>query len=198
VFRVNHAGGIWVATSNLGKIGTSTNGTSWTQRTSPFSGFIYRPGYGAGLWVVGNSTGEIATSTDGIDWALEDSDPFTGSTELVRWPLWAADQWVIVGGLGGTIGRIVTAPWAAEEPDSYYLTGVIRDANGDPCARTVRLFRRSTGALLASTTSHETTGVYEFAGLLTDAEVVAVAYDDEGGTLYNDLIGRVIPGLDER
>lgn len=72
-----------------------------------------------------------------------------------------------------------------------YVSGVIRDDTGTPCARTVRAYDRATGALLSSTTSNAATGAYT---LSTGAgEVQRVVLDDAGGTLYNDLIDRVMP-----
>lgn len=72
------------------------------------------------------------------------------------------------------------------------VEGVIRDDTNTLCARTVRLVRRDTGSLLASTVSDATTGEYRLATPTLD-EVQRIVLDDSGGTLYNDLIDRVIP-----
>ncbi len=71
------------------------------------------------------------------------------------------------------------------------VAGVIKDVTGTPCARTVRLVRRDTGALLASTVSDASTGAYRLAAPALD-EVQRIVLDDAPGTLYNDLIDRVI------
>ena len=72
------------------------------------------------------------------------------------------------------------------------VSGVIRDDTGALCARTVRIVNRSTGALIASTTSSASTGAYVLPTPTLD-EVQRIVLDDSGGTLYNDIIDRVIP-----
>lgn len=75
----------------------------------------------------------------------------------------------------------------------YQVTGVIRDSTGALCARTVRLFRRDTGALAGSTVSNATTGVYTI-NSPTAAEVVRVVHSNTTVAPFeNDLIDRVMP-----
>jgi len=85
-----------------------------------------------------------------------------------------------------------TPPAAAFPDQAGEISGVIRDDAGAVCARTVRIVNRSTGALIASTTSDAGTGAYLFALPSLD-EVQRIVLDDSGGTLYNDIIDRVIP-----
>jgi hypothetical protein len=82
-----------------------------------------------------------------------------------------------------------TAPYR-----TYSVSGPTTDDPGTPCARTVRLYDRATGAFIAETTSDASTGAYDFSGMVSDAEVQRIVLDDSDGTLYNDLIDRVIPG----
>ena len=73
------------------------------------------------------------------------------------------------------------------------VSGVVRNSAGALCARTVRAYRRSDGALIASTTSNGTTGAYSMSFQTLD-ELSIVALDDQtSGTYYNDQIIRVIP-----
>lgn len=72
------------------------------------------------------------------------------------------------------------------------VSGIIYDDTGAVCARTVRAYRRSDGMLIDSTTSSASTGAYSLS--CTTDEVDRVVQDDDAGTLYNDLIDRVIPG----
>lgn len=72
------------------------------------------------------------------------------------------------------------------------VSGVIYDDTNTECARTVRLYARGGGRLLGETTSDAGTGEYELAA--PDEEVQRVVLDDDSGTLYNDLIDRVLPG----
>ena len=85
-----------------------------------------------------------------------------------------------------------TPPTIAHYDGMGQVSGVIRDDAGAVCARTVRLVNRSTGALIGSTTSDAGTGAYLLATPTLD-EVQRIVLDDSGGTLYNDIIDRVIP-----
>lgn len=85
-----------------------------------------------------------------------------------------------------------TPPTAAHPNHAGEVAGVIKDDTGTNCARTVRIYNRSTGALIAATTSDVTTGAYLLVAPTLD-EVQRIVLDDAGGTLYNDLIDRVIP-----
>lgn len=75
---------------------------------------------------------------------------------------------------------------------SFAVSGTVLDNTGAPAARTVRVYRRDTGALLGSTTSNATTGAYSVASTYS-GEVQVVCLDDSGGTVYNDLILRATP-----
>lgn len=72
------------------------------------------------------------------------------------------------------------------------VSGVTRDAADAVCSRVVRAYNRATGALIGEATSDAGTGAYSMNLPITD-EVNVVFLDDSGGTLYNDLIARVIP-----
>lgn len=85
-----------------------------------------------------------------------------------------------------------TAPTRAHPDGLGEIEGVVRDDTNTPCSRTVRAYRRDTGALVGSTVSDATLGTYRI-GCPTLDEVYRIVLDDSGGTLYNDLIDRVIP-----
>lgn len=73
------------------------------------------------------------------------------------------------------------------------VSGVVRDSAGAFAARTVRAHRRDTGALVASTTSDAGTGAYTLNCPTLD-EVYRIIMDSAtSGTIYDDLIDRVIP-----
>lgn len=78
-------------------------------------------------------------------------------------------------------GTVVTHP----------ISGNVKDASGANTARTVRLYRRSDGMFIGSTTSDPTTGNYIYQSFY-GGEVQRVVLDDDAGTLYNDLIDRVL------
>lgn len=86
-----------------------------------------------------------------------------------------------------------TAPSRARPDGLGEVEGVVRDATGTPTARTVRLMRRDTGALLGSAVSDATTGAYRLAAPTLDEVVRIVHSSTTTAPLENDLIDRVIP-----
>ena len=86
-----------------------------------------------------------------------------------------------------------TPPAAAFDDRLPQVSGNVKDASGANAARTVRAYRRDTGALVGSTTSNGTTGNYTI-DCTTAEEVTVVAFDNAtSGTYYNDQAARVIP-----
>ena len=86
-----------------------------------------------------------------------------------------------------------TAPSRAFPDGLGEVAGAIRDVSGALCSRTVRAYRRDTGALVASGVSDASTGVYLLATPTLD-EVTVIALDNAtSGTYYNDQVARVIP-----
>lgn len=73
------------------------------------------------------------------------------------------------------------------------LSGHVKDTNNNPVFRTLRVYRRDTGALIGETQSSAVTGQW---ALPIDyiGEVQVVMLDDGVGTLENDQITRVISG----
>lgn len=74
----------------------------------------------------------------------------------------------------------------------YSVSGVMSDDTGSECARIVRLYDRASGHLIGQTTSDAGDGAYAIEA--PSGEVQRVVLDDDAGTLWNDLIDRVIPG----
>lgn len=70
--------------------------------------------------------------------------------------------------------------------------GTILDTNSSPAVRTLRVYRRDTGALLGETTSNASTGAWSLTVTYT-GEVQVVMLDDVLGTLENDQILRTTP-----
>lgn len=108
---------------------------------------------------------KIQFSDDGSSWA--DQASITGQTA------WTADTFKVFA--------IAT----------YTVSGTVTDT-GSPVARTVRAYRRDTGALLGETTSNAPTGSYTLT-VSHGGEVQVVCLDDGAGTTYNDKILRVMP-----
>ena len=72
------------------------------------------------------------------------------------------------------------------------ISGIITDTEGEPAARTVRVYERNTGNLIASTTSDSTSGEYTLTFMAGTDEYQCIALADES-SLYNDILIRVIP-----
>ena len=62
-----------VVVGNSGKILTSTDGISWTTRTSGTTSHLQAVSYEAGKFIAVGQSGRIITSTDGISWTLRTS-----------------------------------------------------------------------------------------------------------------------------
>lgn len=114
--------------------------------------------------------------------SLVGTSPFYGYFDDVR----------ITKGVARYTGNF-TPPAAAFGDRLPQVSGNIKDSSGANAARTVRAYRRDTGALVGSTTSNGTTGNYTI-DCSTDTEVTVVALDNAtSGTYYNDQAARVIP-----
>lgn len=99
---LQYAGGTWVMSGYYGSIHTSTDGSTWTQRTSniaPF-GTIRGLAYGDGLWAIIAGGGEARISTDAITWTTDASLPGSYARSLA----YNNGQWV-----AGMDSNILTA-----------------------------------------------------------------------------------------
>jgi hypothetical protein len=93
----------------------------------------------------------------------------------------------------GDIGRLYEFTLPPATPPAT-LSGIVRDRLGTPASRAVRLYQRSTGALLASTTSDPDTGEYSFRTALPgEKQIIFVSDDVQEGLILNDLVHRVLP-----
>lgn len=72
------------------------------------------------------------------------------------------------------------------------VSGVVYDDTNAATSRLVRAYCRRDGSLLGETWSDPSDGTYTLPCL--DEEVQRVVLDDDGGTLHNDLIDRILPG----
>ncbi len=102
---------------------------------------------------------------------------------------------------GNIQANLGATPFAAPAPQGYVpgfgtvvtypISGNVKDASGANAARTVRIYRRSDGMYVGSTTSDPSTGNYSFDSFY-GGEMQRIVLDDDAGTLYNDLIDRVL------
>lgn len=91
---------------------------------------------------------------------------------------------------------VLTAPWpryCGVFDGSGSVSGTITDASGNPAHRQVSLLDRATMARIRRVES-ASDGTYLCAELNTARECLRIVHDDDAGTLYNDIIDRVIAG----
>jgi hypothetical protein len=142
---------------------------------------------GSAGFLVGSREGAPGSTWDGkmCEVLVLLSAPSTETRQKVEGYL--AHKWGLTGSLPSD------HPYKTDAPQSFTVSGVVTGADGDPVARIVRAYSRSTGELLAETTSDASTGYYGLAFESAD-EVQRVVLDNATtDPLYNDLIDRVIP-----
>jgi hypothetical protein len=90
---------LWVAVGAAGFLSTSTNGSTWTSRTSGFgANSVNSIAFGNGIWVAVGAAGTITTSTDGTTWTARTSNM---STNQINHIIYANGYFVAVGSGGG-------------------------------------------------------------------------------------------------
>ena len=91
---------LYVIVGGSGTLYTSSDGITWTSRTSNFgANTINDVAYGNGLWVAVGAAGTIITSTDGITWTARTSNM---GGNVIYAVTYANSLWVAVGAGGGT------------------------------------------------------------------------------------------------
>ena len=202
-FRASAAASPWVFnivnTGAGNKIGTYlstspdvSSGTNYVSLNTQTHVAITRA---SGVWRVFIAGVEVGTATNagnlGSSNALTIGNVVGGTGTTANLP-GHLDDLRITKGVARYTGNF-TPPAAAFDDRSPQVSGNVKDASGANAARTVRAYRRDTGALVGSTTSNGTTGNYTI-DCSTDTEVTVVALDNAtSGTYYNDQAARVIP-----
>lgn len=94
-----------------------------------------------------------------------------------------------LGSIGDKVGGVYAVP-------ALGFSGAVLDDAGAAARRVVRLYNRSTGALIGETQSRADTGAYAIATTMPNeaAPHQLVFLDDDAGTQHDDIIrGRVSP-----
>lgn len=106
----NAAGTTVIAFGTAGLILSSTNGTSWTSRTSQFStDIILQATWNGSLFVAVGGSGKISTSPDGITWTARTSGTVNGLIGVAANP--ATGRTVATGGTGTVITSADGITW---------------------------------------------------------------------------------------
>lgn len=94
-----------------------------------------------------------------------------------------------LGSIGDKVGSLYAVP-------ALGFSGTVLNDAGVAARRVIRLYNRSTGALIGETLSNADTGAYAIATTMPNdaAQHQLVFLDDDAGTQYNDIVqGRVTP-----
>ncbi|CAM3552966.1 MULTISPECIES: cadherin-like beta sandwich domain-containing protein [Saccharibacillus] len=70
IYKIHYGNGLWVASAENGKVLTSPDGSSWTERTvdAGYTSSFLNVTYGGGQWVLVGNTGTVYTSSDAVNW----------------------------------------------------------------------------------------------------------------------------------
>jgi len=130
--RVAHNGSLWVGCGSAGKIVTSTDGYSWTERTSGTAESLGGVAYGAGVWVVCGGHETFLSSTDGITWI--DRSPGAATDHMYE-VVYGGGVFVAVGASGAIYSSSDGTTWTARGSETQYMYSVAYDSiNGLFCA----------------------------------------------------------------
>lgn len=94
--------------------------------------------------------------------------------------------------LGGRYTGPFTPPPEPFLPYAGQVFGTVLDDVGAPAERTLRAYRRDTGALVGSAVSNATTGAYTV-NCSSTQECSVLCLDDAAGSALGDLVGRATP-----
>ena len=116
-YEVIWTGSEYFAVGSSARIGTSTDGVTWTNRTAGLTATNWATAgdiavttvcYANGIYVIGGGDAKIATSTDAVTWTYQTGLRTTswGVSETVKKIIYANGQFLAVGGQG----RFATSP----------------------------------------------------------------------------------------
>lgn len=173
--------------SNLGGTGAALTANTWTKLALTWDGTTLRSYKGG--------TKEWETTSFANPWSTSNGaslfcDKAATPAQCLNG---YADEFRFTKGVARYTGASYTPDSAAFLDYAGQVSGNVKDSAGSNAARTVRAYRRDTGALVGSTTSNGTTGNYTINCATLD-EVTVIALDNAtSGTYYNDQAARVIP-----
>lgn len=96
-----------------------------------------------------------------------------------------------------TLSRSVSGNGASPSTAStteYFLKGLV-EVSSNPFDALIRVYRKDTGALLASGRSNNPKGKFQVSWLGYDGPVYWIAFDDSGSPIYNAKVLDLVYGI---
>ncbi len=100
---------VYAAAADAGRIFTSSDATTWTQRTSGTAQQLHAIAASPTLFVAAGAGGVITTSTDATTWATRTS----GTTNILRSAVYGNGRFVVVGDAGTVLTGTDGTTWTA-------------------------------------------------------------------------------------
>ncbi|WP_411345859.1 cadherin-like beta sandwich domain-containing protein [Paenibacillus sp. WLX1005] len=124
IYKVAYGNGMWVGAAASGKVVTSTDASTWTERTvdSSFTDTFLNITYGGGKWVVVGSQSRVYTSTDAITWTR--STITTSSVINFSGVVYANSTYVIAANEGNIYYSSDATTWTNVKPATEDLLGI--------------------------------------------------------------------------
>ncbi|WP_307298148.1 MULTISPECIES: cadherin-like beta sandwich domain-containing protein [unclassified Paenibacillus] len=125
IYKVAYGNGMWVGAAEGGKVVTSTDGSTWTERTvdtatTPYAQSFLNVTYGGGKWVVVGNEGHVFTSNDGINWTNNSINTANNLSAVV----YANSTYVIGANSGNIYYSSDAVTWTNTKPASDDFLGV--------------------------------------------------------------------------
>lgn len=117
----------YIAVGHAGALQTSTNGTTWTARTSNTTSSIISIAYGNGTYVYVGAGGALGTSTDGITWTARTSGTSSDLNNLV----YANNKFIATGGQSSTSTDGITWDTFRSTTRNINRNTIVSDDNGN-------------------------------------------------------------------
>jgi hypothetical protein len=104
---VAYGNGTYVAVGKVGTIVTSSDGVSWTNRSSGTTNPLWGVAYGNGMFVAVGDGGTIVTSSEGVSWTSRSS----GITNVLASVAYGNGTYVVVGQFGTVLTSSDGVSW---------------------------------------------------------------------------------------
>ena len=122
---VNYVGNLFIATGENSVLLTSSDGVSWTARTSNASGWLLDAAYGNGTYVAVGLGARVVTSPNGATWTRQ-TNSLPNLTDNLYRVAFGNGQFVAVGQNGAIWGSTNGVDWTAENSGTTdFLRGVV-------------------------------------------------------------------------